>query len=67
MSADIALTQDAADRLLATARADHDSCIVVEPVLVEITMTGNRPSPTRLRERIRAEGPTVPYGDAAKH
>jgi hypothetical protein len=67
MGADIVLTQEAADALLASARADHDACLVVEPVLVEITMTGNRPSPTRLRERIRAEGPTVPYGEAAKH
>ncbi len=59
--ADIALTQEAADALLAGAKADHDSCIVVEPVLIEITMTGNRPVPTRFRERIRAGGPTVPY------
>ncbi len=62
LDAEIALTAEAADALLAGARADHDACIVVEPVLVEITMTGNRPAPTRLRERIRAEGPTVAYG-----
>lgn len=62
LDAEIVLTKEAADTLLAGAKADHDACIVVEPVLVEITMTGNRPAPTRLRERIRAEGPTVPYG-----
>lgn len=66
MAAEIVLTQEAADALLASAKADHEACIVVEPVLVEITMTGNRPAPTRLRERIRAEGPTIPYGEAAR-
>ncbi len=67
MDADIVVTREAAEALLASARADHDSCLVVEPVLVEITMTGNRPAPTRLRERIRADGPTVPYGEAARN
>ena len=65
LEADIALTPEAAETLLAGAKSDHEACIVVEPVLVEITMTGNRPAPTRLRERIRAGGPTVPYGAAA--
>ena len=59
--ADIAVTPEDAETLLAGARVDHDACIVVEPVLIEITMTGNRPTPTRFRERIRASGPTVPY------
>ena len=61
-SANIVVTSEDAEALLAGAKVDHDACIVVEPVLIEITMTGNRPSPTRFRERIRAGGPTVPYG-----
>ncbi len=53
--AEIADTQEAAGRLLARAKADHDANIVVEPVLIEVD--GGRP--TGLRERIRDTGPTV--------
>lgn len=34
------------------------------PIDVEITAEG--PVPVRLRERIRAEGPSVPYGEAER-
>ncbi len=53
--AEIAGTQDAADLLLARAKADHDANIVVEPVLIEVD--GGKP--TSLRERIRDTGPTI--------
>lgn len=53
--AEIAGTQEAADRLLTLAKADHDANIVVEPVLIEVD--GGKP--TSLRERIRDAGPTI--------
>ncbi len=53
--AEIADTQEAADRLLVLAKADHDANIVVEPVLIEVD--GGKP--TSLRERIRDAGPTI--------
>jgi hypothetical protein len=62
LGAEIAATPSAAETLLARAKADQESCRVVEPVLIEVTIEGNRPVPVRLRERIRAGGPTVPYG-----
>ena len=63
--AEVATDLAAADRLLARAKADHDASIVVEPVLIELAVDTGRPSPARLRERIRADGPTVAYGAAA--
>lgn len=53
--AEIAETQEAADGLLQLAKDDHDACIVVEPVLIE--MEGGKPA--GLRERIRDTGPTI--------
>jgi hypothetical protein len=60
--AELASDPTMADRLLARAKADHDASIVVEPVLIEISTQGDSRSPLRLRERIRASGPTVAYG-----
>jgi Flp pilus assembly protein CpaB len=54
-SADIAGTAEAADALLAAAKADHDACRVVEPMLIEIAAG----QPASLRERIRSLGPTA--------
>jgi len=59
--AEIAETPEDAERLLARAKADHDSCIVVEPVLIE--MAEGRP--VALRERIRDTGPTAGIGRTA--
>lgn len=36
---------------------------LVDPYAVDVTLEGDRPVPVRLRERIRADGPTVVYGD----
>ena len=44
--------------------AGSDARIVVEPYPIDIVDVGGRPVPARIRERIRAEGPTVVYGDA---
>src|SRR5688572_2042092 len=54
-SAEIAGTAEAAEALLSSAKADHDACRVVEPVLIEIDGGG----PASLRERIRSLGPTA--------
>ena len=45
----------------ATARANADAAAnrVVEPYAVEVTRSGARLIPVRLREQIRADGPTV--------
>ena len=61
--AEVAENQEAADRLLARAKADHDACIVVEPVLIEVAGESRRPH--SLRERIRDTGPTAGLPRAA--
>jgi hypothetical protein len=52
------------DEANAYARAQHDARIVVEPYAIDVEIVDGKPVPVRLRERIRAEGPTVPYGEA---
>jgi hypothetical protein len=54
------------DEGLAYAKAQHDARIVVEPYAIDMDVSGARPVPARIRERIRAEGPTVVYGDAER-
>lgn len=44
---------------LERAQADAARNIVVDPYAVTVTLTGAGLVPTRLRERIRAEGPTT--------
>lgn len=58
--AEIAENPEAAEALLARAKADHDACIVVEPLLIDVDRKAGRGVPRSLRERIRADGPTVP-------
>jgi uncharacterized protein DUF2849 len=48
----------------AHAKAQHDARIVVDPYPIDIINLDGRPVPARIRERIRAEGPTVAYGEA---
>jgi hypothetical protein len=59
--ADAALVEAAAekDRLTAIAAAAVDACRVVDPLPIEVTVTDGAVVPVRLRERIRAQGPTV--------
>jgi sulfite reductase (NADPH) hemoprotein beta-component len=52
------------DAALAYGKAQHDARIVVEPYEIETTVEDGIPVPVRLRERIRAVGPTVAYGEA---
>jgi hypothetical protein len=57
--AEIAATREAADTLLARARADHDASRVVEPTLIEVVAEQGFVRPLELRELIRASGPTI--------
>lgn len=52
------------DKATAYAKAQHDARVVVEPYAIDIVIEDGVPVPARIRERIRAEGPTVRYGDA---
>ena len=52
------------DEANAYAKAQHDARVVVEPYPIDIEIVDGKPVPVRLRERIRAEGPTVAYGEA---
>ena len=49
---------------LAAAQRDADAQIVIEPYLIEINLTGSSPRPAKLRESIRAFGPTIAYAPA---
>lgn len=52
------------DQANAYAKTQHDAQIVVEPYPIDVEVKDGVPSPTRLRERIRAErGPTIVYGE----
>ncbi len=55
----VAETKDAAERLLATAKADEERNVVVEPYLIEVAVVDGRREPAEIRESIRAYGPTV--------
>ncbi|HWJ75846.1 MAG TPA: DUF2849 domain-containing protein [Kaistia sp.] len=55
---------DALAEAVAYGKAQHDARIVVEPYDIEVTVENGIPVPVRLRERIRAAGPTVAYGEA---
>jgi hypothetical protein len=52
------------DAATAYAKAQHDARIVVEPYPIDVDIIDGKPVAVRLRERIRAEGPTVQYGEA---
>jgi hypothetical protein len=46
----------------AYAQAQHDARVVVEPYVIDIIVKDGVPVPEKLKERIRAKGPTVDYG-----
>jgi hypothetical protein len=56
----VAVDAAAAQALLGDANADAEANLVVEPYLVDVVRNGPKLVPTRLRELIRAAGPTVP-------
>jgi len=54
------LVEDAAlEAALAAARDDERARRVVDPYAVEVTIRDGVPVPVRLRERLRAQGPSV--------
>ncbi|MFO1148383.1 MAG: DUF2849 domain-containing protein [Alsobacter sp.] len=61
-SAFVAETEDSAETLLAMAQLDATENKVVEPYLIDVAREGERLRALKLREAIRAEGPTVGFG-----
>lgn len=58
---------DAIEAGLATAAKAVANREVVDTAAIDVTLDDNRsPVPVRLRERIRAFGPTVAFGEAAR-
>ncbi len=51
---------------VAYAKSQHDARIIVEPYTIDVRLEDGRPVPRLLREKIRADGPTVVYGDAER-
>ena len=57
--ADVFETKETLEAAVARANADAASNHVVEPYAIEVTREGGKIVPVKLRERIRAEGPTT--------
>ncbi|WP_048645378.1 DUF2849 domain-containing protein [Nitratireductor soli] len=57
--AEVARDAEAEERLLATGNAALAANLVVDVTLVDIEIADGRVLPTRLRERIRAGGPSI--------
>lgn len=57
--ADVVADPAAADALLAIAREAVAANIIVEPELIDVDLAGGEVRPLRLRERIRAAGPSI--------
>ncbi len=57
--AEILETEDTAEAALQRAKADEAENVVVDPTLIEVRREGSHLIPTKLRERIRAAGPTA--------
>jgi sulfite reductase (NADPH) hemoprotein beta-component len=57
--AEIAMTAEEGETLLAAAMRDQEANIVVDPYMVEVAQEDGAWRPTRLRELIRTTGPTT--------
>jgi hypothetical protein len=57
--ADVFETKEALDAAVARANSDAAANRVVEPYPIEVTREGAKIVPVKLREKIRAEGPTT--------
>lgn len=57
----LAAGPDQEDQLMAVAKQAFRERVVVDVYAVEVTVENGQPRPRRLRERIRAEGPTVAF------
>ena len=58
-------TADAVEAALVAARAGEASNLIVDAFVVEAEADGEALRATTLRDRIRADGPTIAYGAAA--
>jgi hypothetical protein len=54
------------EEALAFGKAQHAARIILDPYAIDMETVGEKTLPTRLRERIRAMGPTIAYGDAER-
>jgi hypothetical protein len=54
------------DGALEFGKAQHAARVIVDPYAIDMEIVGDGQRPTRLRERIRAAGPTIPYGAAER-
>jgi hypothetical protein len=57
--AEVLVDGGASDAAHAAALADVDAAVVVDVAVIDVTVLDGRIVPVRLRERIRAFGPTV--------
>jgi len=48
-----------AEQSLVVARRHEEDCLIVDPMLIDVAVTGGRRRPTAIREAIRAFGPTI--------
>ena len=55
----VAATPEAAANLQTAAEADNGANLIVDLALIPIAQDGDRVRPAALRERIRADGPTI--------
>ena len=59
-------TAEDVEAALVAARADEASNLIVDAFVVEALADGEALRATTLRDRIRADGPTIAYGAAAQ-
>jgi len=59
------VTAEEADTLLESAAASVADCSIVAPYLIEVEVAGGKVRPVRLREQIRAKGPTIQFRTSA--
>ena len=57
---------DSLDVAMALAAKDEEAGQIVSVYEIDIIHEDGAPVPSKLRERIRAEGPTIPYGAEMK-
>ncbi len=57
----VAADADAESRLTTIGALAYANNEVIDVNLIDIVVKDGKPHPTRLRERIRAEGPTIDY------
>lgn len=58
----IAVTPDQAERLEQRGRGEEDRNVVITAYLIDLENDPSAPQPIRVREYIRAAGPSVSYG-----